>query len=298
MERYEATSQVAEAQLEAQLMGLLTGVLLDAPDELDALYGCAPIETETIETDFLPPNKKIIIALEENTEEILTLYYIKTDAHDPNPFHMPDGKLRVGETYDVTHLSKSSNGLVVSIGYQGRGNDFFYTNSLDGLSLHVVEKSEAEKAQDQLRQMGRNIAQYEYFWEMAKEYEEEALRLEQAVQNLPVFDASSTYRYSIDSSLGATLYRIDETSGALEDVANWTLLNGSSLTGKFFGNRLAVVYGKLLLIDDETSLAMGAVISKNNNRAIGLSHLQAVDISKLQDHRGNSGLVAKLSITN
>jgi hypothetical protein len=277
---------------EAQLLGLLSEALLDAPANVQALHGCAPLETENIVTDFIPPDNKIVLTYVGDPEGSPALYYVKTDAPGSRPFQMPNGQLRAGETFNVTDIRSSENGLVFGISYQGQSNGYFYANSLDNLSINVVEKTDAEGAQDQLAKIGRNINQYESFSLKAQVYQAEADLLLQAIEDLPVFDTDSPYRYWVDAALGGTLYRLNG-SETPEFIAQWSSLGDIQLASEFFGNRLAVIDNKTLLIDDITDLAIGTVLVDDSRpRSVGLSYLEVVDTDSLGQSRArdNSAL--------
>lgn len=121
-------------------------------------HGCSPLESEPMDLSFVTPEKKITVRATDSETSPET-YYIKTDAHDPNPFLMPSAGLSAGKDHTVTSIARviedgQDSLLAIGVDEAEAGRFLFYINSLNKLELKVVDKDETEQANDKLRKLG------------------------------------------------------------------------------------------------------------------------------------------------
>lgn len=283
-----------ETELESELIGRLNEAL-EVAHQLEPMHGCAPIEYEEIDTNFLPGNKKIVVTFKGPENCGPMQYYMKTDAHDPRPFHMPHSPLVTDLRYDVSALRISSSGLVVGVGYQGQGYNFFYTGSLDNLDFNVTEKSDFEKTRERL---GNNIdlAFYDQATAEIQDLSVQLAKLQEIIEGLPNFDIDSPLRYSIDLFIGGRLYKIHD-EGSLQLLDEFGPMLPDTRHGHFIGNRVSIANGKTLLIDDVNQLAVGAYYSEGHGRWLGFSYFKLVDTEQTEQSYSNTSLADEFSST-
>lgn len=242
--------------------------------DVQAMQGVSPLEGEVVYTSESDRQTKMTVHTEVEGE--FRLYHLKTDTHDPEPFHMPDGVLKPGNTYTVDYIEQTSNGLRIHVGYQGRGYDFFYIDSLSGLEFNVTEKTAAELADEQLRKHQGGMFKYEDSQAKLEETAREVTAVEKLVSELPVFEPESPYRYDVDLFYAGQLYVVEERN--LVPVKEFGLgsydePNLEVIHGDFLGNRIAIIGDTLVVIDDELQIAVGGRDLR------GFSKCRTVDLS-------------------
>lgn len=281
-----AIEEQSNQQLETILLEKLNGVLTAySRTEVDDVSGCAVISGQKIGTDFIPNSKKILVTYSGSAKKAPMQYYIRTEGYDPVAFQVPSGKLIPNEVYDAVCFKSSDNGLVIGTGYQGRGDNFFYTASLDNLKISVVDKSNFEVDREAIKKFTYRFISLSFHDRAMQEIAVLTKGLSdftQRLQKLPSFDIRSPYRYSVKLDGGGTLYYLN-TKGKLVKLEEFGLPREICRFGSFHGNRLEVINGKLILVDDETNLALGTLYSDPSHpylgdRYYGFSFFEAVDI--------------------
>lgn len=110
---------------------------------------------------------------------------------------------------------------------------------------------------------------------------QELAALEAEIAELPDFPLESTSRYTVDLFYGGRLYAINsgqETLTLLHEFGPHTE-HESVIFGNFAGNRLQVVDDKLLVVDDELGVGLGAIYDEERERISGLAYLKVSDSS-------------------
>lgn len=151
------------------------------------------------------------------------------------------------------------------------------------------EATPAEKAAQVLEQGGEYISSYE---PLRMEQDELAALLnemthviaktEEYTESLPVFEVESSDRYAVDLHFGGSIYDVTGEQPSLID--EYTHFHGNAINGIFTGTRIEIVDDKMLLIDDETGLAVGATFpDPTRGSAFGFIAPELIDTSNLEN---------------
>jgi hypothetical protein len=274
---HEGTPLLEEARLEAQLLDTLDDALWGLTDvEVKAVRGCALIDLEEIDISFIPEGKKVTLTYEGTTDTAPVLYYAKTDAHSPEPFQMPARQLASNEACNVSGFGVSSNGLVIAVSDLRGNHNYFYTTSLDDVRLEVVDKNDAERAEELMH--GVDLKFHDDAVTEIDNLSAQLGELVNRIDQLPKFDIDSPFRYFVDLFGGGTLYtlnddgtltKLDEFGGPIENVRH----------GSFYGNRVEIIDGKIILVDDETNTGLGTYYYEARKKHFGFLYFKPVDAS-------------------
>jgi hypothetical protein len=248
-ERGSGESTSTNHILTAELINILESQV-DPNTNPATLLGVRFDRGNPIALDFIPDGKKVTVQAFEEDESFKT-YSMKTDGYYDGTLHMPRGLLTPGQTHDGSHFEQTPDGMRVA-----SSGGIFYINKLDKLEFSVVDKNAGEIMEMKLKE-APELNKYEHAGRNIKELGELMLRLEAVVEDAESFDPDSPFRYSTDTE-EANIYRVHDDG--LEHLAEFTRIGngGKSIYGDFLGNRLAIIDSRLLVVDDETGLAVGA----------------------------------------
>lgn len=153
------------------------------------------------------------------------------------------------------------------------------------------EADPAARAAHILEQGGNHISNYE---PLRMEQDELAALLnemthaiaqtEEYVESLPAFEVDSPDRYAVDLFFGGSIYDVTGEQPSLID--EYTHFHGNAINGIFTGTRIEIVDDNMLLIDDETGLAVGATSPDPiRGSTFGFIAPEVIDTSNLENPR-------------
>lgn len=246
--------------IEQRLAALTEGSRWEASER--GLHGMSAAEGSKIDLE-VPPGQKLIVQVGQDATEF-PLYYLKFDGVT---VHMPAGNIEIGESYDVTGIENTEDGLRVRV---GDDSNFFYADSLEGFTFEYVDKDEVELANDRLD--WKILQAHELNLRVIRELEADVEAARAQLAELPDFDVDSTSRYSIDIGCRVEIARCKRGKLTRSQPCSYS-------HGKFHGNRFSIIGDKLVLIDDARGIAAYPVIDMERKVAYGFVGIQAVDTS-------------------
>jgi len=236
----------------------------------------------SLDLSFVPPDHKTTVRFIGAEDQAPSLYQAKTDTHSNALVYLSHGMVP-NDTYDVGGIWQSKDGLSIATNHPQYDSGLLYVGGLEGLDFQVCEKDLINKTNDLLERF--RPEEYEQAVAVSRRLADHAAEILFKVQRqLPAFEVASSNRYKIDLFGGGILYRLDE-HGMPQHISQfgltWDKPDMPVVHGHFYGNRFADIAGRILLIDDEAQIAIGAVTfdeHDQNARPRGFSYLSAVDM--------------------